>query len=217
MLCDVGNSEIMFASSVKNLGVTLDSHLNMSEHVQNVCKAAYIQIRQISSIRHFLSPLVTQTLVSAFVLSRLDYCNCLLSGCPKQLVDKLQRVQNAAARLVCNAKKSDHVQPLLHQLHWLPVSSRIHYKVASICYNSVVGSGPQYLTDLLHKYTPQRQLRSSLFSRRLCIPRVSTKTFGERSFSHFGPALWNNLPFDLRHSMSLTSFRRSLKTYLFKN
>ena len=128
---------------------------------------------------------------------------------------KFQRVQNAAARLVCNAKKSDHVQPLLHQLHWLPVSSRIHYKVASICYNSVVGSGPQYLTDLLQKYTPQRQLRSSFDSRLLCIARVSTKSFGERSFSHFGPALWNNLPFDLRHSMSLTSFRRSLKTYFF--
>ena len=75
--------------------------------------AAYIQIRHISSIQHLLTTPATQTLVCSLVLSRLDYCNSSLSGCPQYLLDKLQNVQNAAARLVCKAKKSDHIHPIL--------------------------------------------------------------------------------------------------------
>ena len=110
-------------SSVKNLGVTLDSNFSMSQHISNTCKAAYIQIRHISSIRHLLTTQATQTIVCSLVLSRLDYCNSLLSGCPQYLLDKLQKVQNAAARLVCKAKKSDHIHPILETLHWLPVTT----------------------------------------------------------------------------------------------
>ena len=94
-------------------------NLSMSQHISNTCKAAYIQIRHISSIRHLLTTQATQTLACSLVLSRLDYCNSLLSGCPQYLLDKLQKVQNAATRLVCKAKKSDHIHPVLETLHWL--------------------------------------------------------------------------------------------------
>ena len=119
------------------------------------------QIRHISSIRHLLTTQVTQTLVCSLVLSRLDYCNSLLSGCPQYLLDKLQKVQNVAARLVCKAKKSDHIHPILETLHWLPVTHRIQYKFSTICFNSISETAPQYLTDLLQPYTPARQLRSA--------------------------------------------------------
>ena len=139
----IGYTDVPFVSSVKNLGVTLDSNLSMSQHINNTCKTAYVQIRHISSIRHtyksgtsvlygihtnqahqfytvyiqirhissiryLLTTPATQTLVGSLVLSRLDHCTSLLSGCPQYLPDKLQTVQNAAARLVCKAKKSDH-------------------------------------------------------------------------------------------------------------
>ena len=115
----IGDADVPFVSTVKNLGVTLDSNLSMSQHISNTCKAAYIQIRHISSI-NLLTTQATQTLVCSLVLSRLDYCNSLLSGCPQYLLDKLHKVQNAAARLVCKAKKSDHIHPILETLHWLP-------------------------------------------------------------------------------------------------
>jgi GTPase SAR1 family protein len=67
--------------------------------------------------------------------TRIDYCNSLLSGCPKQLIEKLQKVQNSAARMVLRAKKCDHVTPLLHTLHWLPVQARIDYKLSVLCHN----------------------------------------------------------------------------------
>ena len=87
----IGDADVPFVSSVKNLGVTLDSNLSMSQHISNTCKAAYIQIRHISSIRHLLTTQATQTHVCSLVLSRLDYCNSLLSGCPQYLLDKLQK------------------------------------------------------------------------------------------------------------------------------
>ena len=190
----IGDADVPFVSSVKNLGVTLDSNLSMSQHISNTCKAAYIQIRHISSIRHLLTTQATQTLVCSLVLSRLDYCNSLLSGCPQYLLDKLQKVQNAVARLVCKAKKSDHIHPILATLHWLPVTHRIQYKISTICFNSISGTAPQYLSDLLQPYTPARQLRSASDTRTFVTPRVNTKTFGERSFSYAGPSVWNNLP-----------------------
>ena len=113
------------------------ANLSMSQHISNTCKTSYIQIRQITSIRHLLATQATQTLVRSLVLSRLDYCNSLLSGCLQYLLDKRQNVQNAAARLVCKAKKSDHIHPILE-------------------------TAPQYLSDLLQPYTPARQLHTNL-------------------------------------------------------
>ena len=145
---------------VKNLVVTLDSDLSMSQRISNTCKAAYIQIRHISSINLLITQ-ATQTLVCCLVLSRLDYCNSLLSGCPQYLLDELQKFQNAAARLVCKAKKYEHIHPVHETLHWLPVTHRIHNKMSTICFSSISGTDPQYLSDLLQTYTPARQLRSA--------------------------------------------------------
>ena len=168
-------------------------------------------------IRHYLTTDATKTLLCAFVLSKLDYCNSLLSGSPKHLLDKLQKVQNSAARLVFKALKHKHIKPLLQKLHWLPVVSRIQYKVATLCYNSFTESYPVYLSELLTVYRPSRQLRSISDTRTFRIPFTKTKTFGQRAFSFTGPTQWNLLPYDVRHSVSTSSFKQALKTNLFKS
>ena len=178
----IGDANVPFVSSVKNLSVTLDLNLSMSQHISNTCKAAYIQIRHISSIRHLLTTQATQTLVCSLVLSRLDCCNSSLSGCPQYLLDKLQKVQNAAARLVCKAKKSDHIHPILQTLHWLPVTHRIQYKISTICFNSISGTAPQYLSDLLQPYTPARQLRSASDTRTFVTPPCKHKNIWWKIF-----------------------------------
>ena len=96
----VGCASVPVSDSVKNLGVTLDCHLTMKTHVSNLVRSANVEIRRIGSICHLLSTGATKTLVSSFVLSRLDYCNSLLFACPQHLLNKLQKVQNKAARLV---------------------------------------------------------------------------------------------------------------------
>ena len=115
---DLNGTSIHLSSSVCNLGVTLDQNLSFQQHVSRFCQIRYFELRRINFIRHYLSQDALKSLISAFVLSRIDYCNSLLAGCPKQLIHKLQKVQNNAARLICRTPKFDHIYPVLH---WLPV------------------------------------------------------------------------------------------------
>ena len=176
--------------------------MSVELHIKNVCRSAYSELRRINTIRHLLSVLSTNKLVSAFVLSRLDYCNSILLGCSNHLLEKLQKVQNSAARLVLKAHKRDRVSPLLRTLHWLPIQARIEFKLSRLCHSFFSDTAPVYLSDLLFVYSPSRQLRSSIDSRTLRIPHIKTKTFGHRSFSHAAPSIWNSLPHEIRHSAS---------------
>ena len=211
----VGDATVSFSKSAKNLGVILDSNLTMHAHVANVIRSVNFELRRISTIRHFLSIEATKTLVSAFVLTRLDYCNGLLINCSHDLIQRLQKVQNSAARLVLRVPRRDHITPHLHTLHWLPIEARIKYKIACLCYQAVNAFGPAYLSELVHIYTPQRTLRSSSDTLTLCKPRT-LKSYGERSFSSSAPSVWNSLPLSVRSADSYSAFRSSLKAHLFK-
>ena len=144
--------------------------LSLAQNWQN------FEQRRIDSIRHYLSVQATKTLVSAFVLSRLDSCNSLLSGCPHNILNTLQKVQNNADRLILKTSKTDHITPHLRTLHWLLVDDRIKYKLCSLCFGAITSTGSVYLSDLLKIYTPPRQLRSSADIRSLCIPSAVSYT-----------------------------------------
>ena len=109
-----------------------------------------MEIRRISTIRHYLSDDATKTLVVSLELSRFDYRNSLLAGFPQSLVGKLRRVQNCAARLVVRAPPHVHITPVLRRLHLLPVRIRISYKTACLCFNAINSSSLAYLSDLRH-------------------------------------------------------------------
>ena len=158
----------------------------MEKHAPNVCRSVYVEIRRVSNIYHYLTTDVTKILVCAFVRSKLDYCNSLLSKCPNQLLNKLQKVHNSAARLVFKARKQEHIKPLLQKLHWLPVHSRIQHKISTLCYNSFSETYPLHLSELLTVYYLSRQLRSISDMKTFRISLTKTKTFGERAFFH-GP------------------------------
>ena len=174
----------------------------------------FFKLRRINSIRHYLSQDALKTLIFAFVLSRIDFCNSLLAGCPKQIIHKLQKVQNNAARLICRTPKSDHISPVLHTLHLLPVEQRIEYKLLLLAFKSVNNDGPSYLSDLLKFYIPSRQLHSSSDTRLLRISSFSLKSCWQRKFSYQASVLWNSLPISLHPSNSTSAFKSALKTHL---
>ena len=147
----------------------------------------------------YLSVEATRTLVSYLDLSRLDYCNAPLPGSPQVLLDKIQRAISCPARLIYKAKKSAHITPLLFDLHWLPTSSWIQYKIALTCFHIVSGSAPPYLSELLHLYSPS-SFRSASDTRISRVPGVCRRTLGERFFQYIGPVIWNSLPFSVRHA-----------------
>ena len=150
-----------FVKSVRSLGVTLDSKLFIEEHVNKVCRMACWERRRISSIKQYLTDEAAQTLVVSLVLSCLDYGNCLLAGVPDCLLHKLQKVQNASSRLILVSSQREQSKSLLKELHWLPVSDRMKYKLSCMCYNAVMAFTLQNLGELLQTYTPSRTLRST--------------------------------------------------------
>ena len=132
-----GSPNIPFSDSARNLGFILDSKQSMKKHVIKICQTAYFELKPFSSIRRFLTEDATKTLVTSYILSRLDYCNCLLMGTPNSVIQPLQKIQNFAARLVLLAPRHHHSTPLLEKLHWLPISECIKYKVACMCFSAI--------------------------------------------------------------------------------
>ena len=206
------------SSSCRNLGVFFDNELNMRQHINAVCRQCYFQLRQIRVIKRSLPIDVLKTLLHAFVSSRLDYCNSLFFGLPKCDINKLQRVQNAAARLIGGLARFDHVTPVMRDtLHWLPIKQRIVFKIATLTFKCLAGQAPEYLQTLCLPVSSSQFLSRNRSASRgdLIEPQCKTKRFGQRSFRYSAANVWNSLPFNIRREQSLYTFRNQLKTYLF--
>ena len=139
----IGTSNVMFS-----LDVTLDTLLTIENQLINLVRSASFELRRINSIRHSLSVIATQKLVLASVMSRLDYCNCLLYGSPQYLINRPQKVKTETKQCCpphpgrLKFSKTDHITPHLQTLHWLPLDARIQYKICSLCFNDINSSGP---------------------------------------------------------------------------
>ena len=142
--------------SARNLGVVVQNDLKMDIFVNNICRSTSFALYRIGQIRKFLDKKCTEMLVHAFITCRLDQCNSLLYALPESQITKLQRIQNSAARLVSLSRKYDHLTPILHELHWLPVKYRIIYKILLLTYKCLHGMGPIYLQELLKEYKPSQ-------------------------------------------------------------
>ena len=147
---------------------------------------------------------------------RIDYCNSLLYGLPDQSLNRLQRIMNPAARILCRIPKFVHISETLMDLHWLPVQQRVLLKVLILTYQAYHKTAPSYLCDLITLYSNSCNLRSNnqllLAS---CQPRTNLKTYGERSFQYAALNEWNNLPLIIRESPSLAIFKNKLETFYF--
>ena len=134
-------------------------------------------------------------------------------GLPNNLLHKLQRVQHAAARLICNLGRFDHITTTLFSLHWPPIRYRIQFKISLFTYKALNGLAPSYITELLKRKTfPRYNLRSSDDKLLLQHPNIRTlATLGDRSFTAASPKLWNDLPVVIRHAINVAAFKRLLK------
>ena len=204
---------IPFTPSAKNLGVHFDSNLSFSDHIRKIAKTSFSQLKNLKHIRKYFDQQGFEILMHAFISSRLDYCNALYTGIPDYSLRLLQLVQNYAARLILNKGRCDHASPLLRELHWLPVKSRIDYKILLLCFKARNSLTPDYLSHLLEPYIRPCGLRNPPEAS-LLIPSTRLTSMGDRAFSVFAPKLWNALPFDIKTSDSLVMFRKCLKTHL---
>ena len=176
---DVGGYTISPTPVARDLGVLFDSRLTLSKHVNSVWKSTFFSISNICRIRKYLDCDNCERLVHAFISSKLDSCNSLLTGFPDKEISKLQRVHNAAARLIVGAAKNEHMSPILQQLHWLPVKFRIDFKILMLTYKVLNNQAPDSISELLTLYKPSRALRSYC-QMLLVVPK--TELYGDRSF-----------------------------------
>ena len=218
----VANSSLTFAgttihptASARSLGVEFDATLKMDRQVSAMCKGLHYHLSNIARIRPYISKEACEHACRAVALSRLDYANSVLFGASNSQIQRLQCVQNRAAKLIFNARKRDHVTPLLQHLHWLPVRKRILFKILTITYKCLHNQAPTYLSALLSTHHSARPgLRSTTDSTILHVPRTYTVT-DDNAFQSHAPRLWNQLPRNIRTATSLEVFKKLLKTFLF--
>ena len=153
----VDNSPIVPSDKVKNL---FDRHtcMVMDRFVSLKCKSASFQLHRLGKICQYLDTTTAKKLVQALVLCHLDYCNSLLYNMPDSQLGKLQIIQNSAARLITGTKKYSPITPVLQQLHWLPVKSRISFKILLLTFQCLHNMAPSYLQELLNKYTHLQEI-----------------------------------------------------------
>ena len=120
-----------------------------------MCKTSHFHLINIKKIRKFLAKECTEILTRAFVSSKLDYSNSLLYGLPACQLNRLQLIQNTAARVVSFARKYDHITPVFQSLHWLPVQSRMIFKILLLVYKALNGMASSYLSDMYRACTSQ--------------------------------------------------------------
>jgi hypothetical protein len=198
----------------RNLGVWLDNTLSFNHHIDIVCRTCYFNIRKLARVRRYLTVQSAAVLATAIITSRLDYCNSLLTGATIANINRLQRIQNHLARVVCQIPCRTHISPTLARLHWLPVKQRIEFKLALLTWRALNVKQPVYLSELLIRRGAV-QSRSLRDQNTLCVPRVNSRA-GQRAFCTAAPCIWNALPTSITAATTLPLFKSRLKTYLFK-
>ena len=121
---------------------------------------SYFWLHKLHQINYYVPPKILESHVHAVITSNIDYSNCLYINIPNKTINKLQKIQNSATRLITGLSKYWHITPALQQLHWLPVSKRVKFKVLTIVFKCLNNMAPKYLSNNIKIYTPTRNLRS---------------------------------------------------------
>ena len=209
----VSRSQIM-----KYLGACMDSELFIKTNVKEKCTSAMLNLQRIKNIQKFLTRDSCTKLVVSLCLSHLNYSNSKLYGLPNSTIQQMQNIKNYRAKLVLGRGKYDSNKEVLAELLWLPIKSRIKFKILVLVFKCPGGEAPECLMHLLVRCTEwTHSLRSSNIKERLVIPRTVRQTFALSSFSIAGPTLWNRLPNHIKDRNSLDIFKKNHKTILFAN
>ena len=195
--------------SVHDLGVMLDSKLSMRVHIGKISSTCFFHLRRLRKLRPLIDTASAQRLVSAFILSRVDYFNVVFAGLPTSM----QQVLNAAACFVSGVTSRTHVSGIMKSLVWLPIAYQIRFKLCVLMHGVHNGTSPSYLMNTatpISSLPGHRQLRSAMTTE-YDIHRTRTK-FADIAFSVAGLHEWNALPADIRNITDLSSFKQGMTT-----
>ena len=215
----VGDMQVSPSSKVQDLGVVFDQYLTFHDHISGICKSTHFHLRGIGRIRNLLTFDATAQFIYALITSRLDFCNSILYNLPNKQIERLQRIQNQAARMLKRIPRRNHITPVLRELHWLRIHDRIIFKILLLTHEAVNNTAPEYLCDLIRLNVKSTTIRTraSFDPCLLCVPPISktcANSFFGRSFVYAAPTLWNALDLDIR-LLPFDTFKNSVKTHLY--
>jgi hypothetical protein len=219
------NTILLPVDNARNLGIIFDSHLTFSNHISALTSSCFYHIRDLKRIRNCLTDKTASLIATSLIHTKLDYCNSLFLNLPSCLINRLQLIQNAAARAVSRAKRFNHITPVLKSFHWLRIRERVLFKIISLTYNALQFHKPSYIRDLLTVQKSQRTRSSDIITLERPVNPSRLKII-DRSFYFQAPVIWNSLPSTLRQrsdpgsphptlKLSPKQFHSNLKTYLF--
>ena len=200
---------IRFSTEVKNVGVWLDMNLTMDKHINQIVSHCFKILKDIGGIRKCLQQGHLESLVHSVISSRLDYCNVLFKNISKENLFKLQKTQNAAARLILGKRKRESASAALNQLHWLKVEARVMFKVLLLVFKVLKGFFPE---DFNLRYKSFNGRPNDYLM--LETPNFNT-VYGKRLFVYNGSRLWNALPVHVRTEEDIEKYKKMVKTILF--
>ena len=202
-------------SSAKDLGVTIDASLTYDEHVSNVVSSCTASLCQINRIKHILDRQTLITMFDALVFSKLYYCSSVWANTSKKNLEKLQRVQNFAARIITGTKKHEHISPVLRELNWLPVHLTVQYRDTVMAFKCMKGLAPSYLCEKFRKRSEVHS-RATRNNNMLNVPFFKSAS-GQRTFHYRATKLWNAMSDDMKNYDHIGPFKHSLKRSLWED
>ena len=211
----IKDSLITQKSEVTYLGVTIDSHLSWIPHIYSITKKLAPKIGALSRLSHTLPKKLLCKIFTGTIQPILEYCCTVWGQVSDNKLNKLQKYQNRAARIICNNFNfNSHGIDISRSLGWLPLRDRINYLTRNLTFKCLNSLAPNYLSDyiVMHDDISERttRLNSQL---NIMVPKPNIEQF-KQSFLYQGPTLWNNLPNDVKKSNSLSQFKRLYKHHL---
>ena len=212
----LNGTEIRHSNSVWNLAYIMDSKFKNDAHINKICSTSFLYLQNIIKVWHLMDKKTAQVVVQALVLSGIDYCNSLLIVSAEYQIDKLQRIQNMACRIICNVRKYDSISYHLKDLHWLHVCEHMAYKIYILMFKCFRTIAPKCLTELVRFDSNHNKNLQSNLKFLAQVPRSSNVQISMSAFSIVGPKLWNGLLVTLKVKENIKDFNVALKTHLFK-
>ena len=191
----VGDTQVSPSSKVRDICVVFDHYLSFHNHISGICKSTNFHLPSIGRIRNLLTFDATAHLIHALIITRLDYCNIILYNLPNNHIERLQRIQNQAARMLKRIPRRNHIAPVLRELHWFKIHDRIILKKLLLTHKAVNNTAPEYLRDLIRFNVKGTTIctRASFDPSLLCVPPISktcANSFFDRSFVYAALKLW---------------------------
>ena len=211
----INNFPIEQVSSTKSLGVIIDENLSWNTHIKTVCKKISSTLGLIKRIRDFVPFYTLLNIFNGLVKPQFDYCSLVWDCCSTGLAEKLQKLQNRAARILLSAPYDSSATDLFSRLHWKNLRNQRLFAKAVMMFKILNGQTPDYLSNkfIFRNDTTCYRLRNS--DMRLALPQPRTH-YVRKSFSYSGAALWNSLPTDIRVSKTLGEFKMKLSNFSFE-